>query len=240
MSDTEAPHESGPEARPERDEQPARTFPPRWLKAIFWCVILLGVTVTVVLQLEAQSDRRVAQDNQATISADLKRVCDTNGILMYEDRDICLKADQMQENPTQAIPGPKGDPGKDGIDGENGADSTLPGPSGPAGKDGKDSTVPGAAGTDGQSIQGQPGSAGEPGVPGPAGPAGKDGAPGATGATGTTGLTGANGRGVADVQCVGDGDESYWQITYTDGTTDHSSGPCKVESKPEPTAEPTP
>ncbi|SEE82175.1 hypothetical protein SAMN04489740_2674 [Arthrobacter alpinus] len=215
----------------------ARPFPPRWLAILFWCIILIGVMLTVGLQLKAQSDTRTAQANSQTLSADIIRICDTSGTLLVDDRDVCEKATQVQEDPSQAIPGPKGDPGKDGLDGEDGADSTVPGPSGPAGKDGKDSTVPGAAGTDGQSIQGQPGNAGEPGVPGPAGPAGKDGAPGATGATGTTG---ANGRGVADVQCVGDGDESYWQITYTDGTTDHSSGPCKVESKPESTAEPTP
>lgn len=212
--------------------QHARPFPPRWLVIILGCIVVVGVILTVGLQLKAQLDTRTAQANSQTLAADIKRMCATNGTLMVDDRDLCVKATQVQENPTQAIPGPKGDTGADGLDGLPGIDGATgpPGPTGPAGQVGP----AGADGTDG--ISGESGLPGAGGLPGPAGPAGKDGAMGATGATG---LTGESGRGITGVQCIGDGDDSYWQITYTDGTTAQSSGPCRIEG-PEPTALPTP
>ncbi|TAJ46370.1 MAG: collagen-like protein [Herbiconiux sp.] len=96
--------------------------------------------------------------------------------------------------------GEKGDQGDMGVPGQSG----LPGPAGTNGADGTD----GSAGTNG-----------EPGPAGPAGPAGADGAPGAPGANGN------DGRGLAAVECQPDG---TWLITYTDGTTSTTSGPCRV------------
>lgn len=108
----------------------------------------------------------------------------------------------------QDIPQPEpGEQGAQGIPGERGPRG-FDGPPGPAGKDG----APGVNGADG--ADGSPGLQGPTGadstVPGPQGPAGAD------------------GRGVDDVQCVGDGQESYWQITYTDGTSSVSPGPCRL------------
>lgn len=94
---------------------------------------------------------------------------------------------------SDAVPGPKGDPGDAGPKGEPGAASTVPGPAGPAGP-------AGAAG-----AQGDAGPKGDPGsdstVPGPAGPKGDkgDGSKGDKGeastALGPKGQKGARGEG---------------------------------------------
>lgn len=83
----------------------------------------------------------------------------------------------------------------------------LPGPPGIDGSDGND----GAAGP-----------AGAIGATGPAGPTGKD---GANGKDGTDGVDGKDGRGVSSVTC---GDDGAWTITYTDGTSSTTNGPCRV------------
>lgn len=93
----------------------------------------------------------------------------------------------------------------------------VPGPTGPAG-------APGPAGADGL-----PGTADD----GVDGRDGADGGPGTDGADGAPGAPGAEGRGVAGVECVGEGAESRWVVTYTDGTTSSSGGPCRVD-QPEP------
>lgn len=132
-----------------------------------------------------------------------------------------------------------------GEQGERG----LTGPPGPAGADGKSIVgppgpvgPPGVRGADGQSVTGPAGAAGakgsqgEQGTPGLPGPAGLDGAPGAPGAPGPEGAPGlpgapgADGRGISAVTCQADGN---WAITYTDGTTSWTDGPCRVPATPE-------
>ena len=81
---------------------------------------------------------------------------------------------------------------------------------------------------------------GETGPAGPAGPAGAKGDPGesVTGPKGDTGERGADGRGITSITCEADGS---WLVTYTDGTTSTTSGPCRIAtSEPTPTPSDTP
>lgn len=153
--------------------------PLRW--AFFACVLAITIGVGGLLfnQWAATTDKNTAQANSQTLAQDIQTICETQGKLVIADRDLCAKAESVQQKPTEAIPGPKGDPGnagKDGlsgpagaqgtpgrdgvtgpagaqgIPGTNGADSTVPGPpgpTGPKGEPGKDSTAPGPAGPKG-------------------------------------------------------------------------------------------
>lgn len=195
--------------------QPQREpFPPRWMFLVLAIVIIVGLGWTVYNQLSATADKNTAQANSQTLAQDIQTVCATQGKLLVDDRDLCAKAEQVQQNPTEAIPGPKGDPGtagKDGMDGAAGKDSTVPGP---AGADGKDSTTPGPQGPAGppgaDSIV--PGPAGPQGPQGPRGPAGADGADGAspssftfTDRTGATYTCTPNPPGSSTYTCASDG-----------------------------------
>ncbi|ALV43109.1 hypothetical protein AU252_19715 [Pseudarthrobacter sulfonivorans] len=172
-----------------------REFPPRWL--MFLCVLAIaaGVGFLGFNQWAATQDRNTAQSNAATLAQDLERICKDQGSLLLDNRDVCAKATQVQENPTESIPGPKGDTGaagRDGLDGEPGPPGP-PGPGGPGGEPGTAGTqgAAGASGTDGANgLPGAdstiPGPAGPQGEPGPAGPAGEPGPPGATGSDGQT------------------------------------------------------
>lgn len=61
---------------------------------------------------------------------------------------------------------------------------------------------------------------------GPAGPAGADSTvPGPVGATGEQGPQGVS---IVDVDCVGEGADSTWQITLSDGQILNGGGPCKA------------
>lgn len=171
-----------------QQSQQREPFPPRWMFLVLATVIIVGLGWTVYNQMSATADKNTAQANSQTLAQDIQTVCATQGKLMVDDRDLCAKAESVQQNPTEAIPGPKGDPGaagKDGRDGKDGAageDSTVPGPAGatgPAGADGKDSTIPGPQGPAGQAGA-------DSTVPGPAGPQGKQGPAGANGANGSS------------------------------------------------------
>lgn len=75
-------------------------------------------------------------------------------------------------------------------------------------------------------VQGPPGPSGPPGLAGRNGLDGDDGAPGLPGkdgASGAAGTNGSDGRGISVLQCLSDG---TWRVTYTDGTTSTTSGPC--------------
>lgn len=129
-------------------------------------------------------------------------------------------------------PGPTGSPGDPG---EPGRDATAsPGVPGAAGKDA--TGAPGAAGTPGKDATGAPGKDGAAGadstVLGPPGPGGQPGPPG------SPGPEGQSGRGVAAIECQGAGDASQWVITYTDGTTSTSAGPCRLAQSPGPDPDP--
>lgn len=172
-----------------------KDFPPRWLMFVCVLAVAIGVGILVADKWSATQDRNVAQANSQTLAQDIQQVCESQGKLMVDDRDLCAKATQVQENPTEAIPGPKGDAGTNGKDGINGADGTpgATGPTGPAGADGS----AGPAGPQGprgpQGMQGEPGPQGPPGEPGAdaaPGPAGPQGPQGETGAAGTDGEDG--------------------------------------------------
>lgn len=172
-------------------------FPPRWMFLVLAVVIVLGVGWTAYNQVSAMNEKNTAQANSQTLAQDIQTVCNSQGRLLVNDRDLCAKAEQVQQNPTEAIPGPKGDPGPPGRDGIDG-DTVV----GPKGDPGKDSTVPGPAGAD-SNVPGPPGAAGKdstaPGPPGPAGPPGADstvpGPPGPAGPPGERGATGEPGTG---------------------------------------------
>lgn len=91
---------------------------------------------------------------------------------------------------------------------------------GPIGPPGPVSTAPGPAGEDGEdgadsTVPGPPGA--DSTVPGPPGPAGED------------------GRSVTAVDCLEDG---TWRISYSDGTTSSTPGPCRVDIVPSPDPDP--
>ncbi|HEX9226740.1 MAG TPA: hypothetical protein VF885_08785 [Arthrobacter sp.] len=160
-------------------------------------MIIVGLGWTVYNQMAANADKNTAQANSQTLAQDIQTVCATQGRLLVDDRDLCVKAEQVQQNPTEAIPGPKGEPGvpgKDGMDGARGPVGVA-GPAGAPGVAGADSTVPGPAGKDGASstVPGPQGLTGPPGadstVPGPAGPQGEMGPAGPAGAPGKDGAS---------------------------------------------------
>ena len=166
---------------------------------------------------EQSQKQEIAQEAQAVI-------CTAADVQVY-DQDLCARLEAVATEPANPAAGPKGDKGDPGRDGRDGKDSTVPGPAGPPGKDGSD-------GLD-SLIAGPPGATGAPGkdssVPGPAGPPGADGADGAPG---------ADGRGISSVTCEGTGDASYWVVTYTDGTSQTSTGPCRLTALTLPTGAP--
>ena len=170
----------------------------------FACLLAIAVGIGFMgfNQWATTQDKYVAQANAETLAQDINSICKSEGKFLLNNRDVCNKGADVLENPTAAIAGPKGDPGKDGepgrdgvdgsngIDGKNGADSKVPGPPGTDGTDGSDSTVPGPPGADGtnglngadSTVPGPQGEQGEPGadstVPGPQGEQGEQGEPG--------------------------------------------------------------
>lgn len=218
-------------------------FPPRWAFLVLALVIIVGLGWTVYNQVAATQDKQTAQANSQTLAHDIQLVCEAQGKLLIDDRDLCAKADAVQQKPTEAIAGPRGEPGKDGVAGPPG----LPGMDGQDGKPGP-AGLPGANGTngaDGLPITGATGAQGLPGkdstVPGPMGPAGPQGEPGPTGATGADstvpgpagepgpqGPQGDPGRGIKSAYCGTDG---RWVITYTDGEV-QDGGECRATITP--------
>ena len=237
-------------------EKHREPFPPRWMFFVLALMIIAGLVWNVYVTISATAEKNTAQANSQTLARDIQNICQQQGKLLVDDRDLCAKATLVQETPSEAIPGPKGEKGNPGepgprgplgFPGPPGADSKVPGPMGPAGRPGRDGddglaglTVPGPAGSDG--TPGPAGPAGPPGadstVPGPAGPAGPPGEPGPAGAdstvpgppgpAGPAGPAGADGRGIADAQCGPDG---RWSIRYTDGTT-QDGGVCRTDPAP--------
>lgn len=212
-------------------------FPPRWAFLVLALVIIVGLGWTVYNQVAATADKNTAQANSQTLARDIQQVCEAQGKLLIDDRDLCAKAEKVQQNPTQAIAGPKGDAGAPGLPGMDGKDG-KPGPAGAKGDPGEDSTatgapgIPGTDGKDGATITGPPGPAGAQGEPGQAGADGADGAdstvPGPEGPEGPQGPQGEPGRGIASAYC---GDDGRWDITYTDGAT-QDGGTCRTTLTP--------
>lgn len=199
-------------------------FPPRWAFFVLALMIAAGLGWMVYDRLATTADKNTAQANSQTLAHDVQMICETNGELLVQERDICPKADSVLANPTEAIPGPKGEPGKDGLPGPKG-EPGIPGVPGKDGAPGADSDVPGAPGAD-SVVPGPPGKDGKDGIDGRDG---MDGAPGADSTVpGPAGPQGEPGRGIADTYCQ---DNGLWQITYTDGAVDNDAGRCRA---PEP------
>lgn len=235
-------------------------FPPRWAFLVLGLMIMAGLVWNVYVTLSTTAEKNTAQANSQTLAQDIQRVCQAQGKLLVEDRDLCAKATAVQETPTEALPGPKGDKGNPGDPGPAGKDSDVPGPPGPPGADSK---VPGPVGPPGRpgddglaglSVRGPSGGDGAPsnipGPPGPAGPAGPAGEPGAAGPAGPPGPAGADstvpgpqgpagadgqpGANGADGRGITDAqcrDDGRWAITWTDGTTT-DGGNCRATIAP--------
>lgn len=217
-------------------------FPPRWMFFVLALMIIAGLVWNVYVTLSATAEKNTAQANSQTLAKDIQSICEQQGKLLVDDRDLCAKATLVQETPSDAIPGPKGDKGNDGEPGPRGplgfpgpegakGDTGPVGPLGPVGPKG-DVGDDGVAGLSFQGPAGPPGPAGEPG---PAGPAGADstvpgpaGPPGADGPPGPAGANGADGRSITDAQCRPDG---RWAISWSDGTTT-DAGQCRADPAP--------
>lgn len=145
---------------------------------------------------DAQTKADTASANAETLAKEIGSMCSSEGKLMVNNRDLCAKGEEVLENPSAVISGPKGDPGYNGLDGTNGVD-------GPPGKDG----------TNG--VDGPPGKDGIDGTNGVDGSAGQDGLNGADGANGTDGTNGTNGTNGAD---GADGPPPA-SFTWTDSTS---------------------
>lgn len=117
--------------------------------------------------------------------------------------------------------------GRDGIDGRDGEDAS---PSMVAeavrGYCAARNECQGPRGETG--ATGATGASGANGADGAQGPAGPPGPTGATGERGEQGVRGEPGAGIQSISCEGNGPDSYWVFTFTDGNTQTVSGPCRV------------
>lgn len=210
-------------------------FPPRWAFFVAVLMIIAGIAWNIYMQYSATQDKNTAQANSQTLAQDIQQVCEAQGKLLVDDRDLCAKAEAVQDQPTEALPGPKGDKGNDGERGPLGPIGPVGaagerGPLGPVGPKGDKGDI-GDDGVAGLSFQGPAGADGAPGLPGPQGepgPAGPPGAdstiPGPAGPPGTAGANGSDGRGIESAYCQ---DNGRWLITYTDGSTS-DGGECRT------------
>lgn len=209
----------------------------RWMKWALLGVTLIacGLAVLSYVYFNQAKDNAEAlaiqQTQEKQVIAEEARavICKADDVEVY-DEELCSRLDEAAntggatardgKDGRDGIPGPRGLNGQDGRDG-------IPGPEGPAGRDGRDGAagigrdgLAGLTGRDGVSIIGPEG---PPGPVGPTGPAGVAGPPG------PVGPTGANGRGIKDMQCIGEGSDSYVLVTFTDETTTTWAGPCRLD-----------
>lgn len=180
------------------------------------------------LALQQTQEKQVIAEEASAV------ICKADDVEVY-DEELCSRLEAAADaggaiagrdgkDGRDGVTGPRGAPGQDGRDG---ADGSL-GPSGPAGRDGSN----GANGANGVGLNGVNGSDGTPGTPGPTGPAGPQGPAGPAGPEGPAGVDGrpgADGRGIKDMQCIGDGQDSYVLVTFTDDTTTVWAGPCRLD-----------
>ncbi|WP_341394074.1 hypothetical protein [Arthrobacter sp. G119Y2] len=222
----------------------------RWDKRVkwglFWVLMIGGLAGFFWLgqvtadrdsaKAEAASEQQAKKDIAVEARAAL---CSAGEVAVY-DANLCDQLEKIAEEPSRLEQGPQGIQGVQGVTGTRG-------PAGADGKDGADGE-PGPAGANG--VDGAEGVNGLNGEAGPAGADGADGAdstvpgpvgpPGANGSDGAPGSPGPSGRGITSVTCEGTGDASYWLVTYDDGTTQTSGGPCRISPAapaPEPTLE---
>jgi hypothetical protein len=187
----------------------------------------------------AQRDATALQSQN--LATQITQACNDKDAASELPAGLCVRAQQIKQDPIPGVPGAPGAPGPAGPTGTNGAAGIpgepgvagapgaagaagIPGAPGAAGTDG----TPGAAGTDGTpgaaGTDGTPGAAGTPGLPGTPGldgAPGPQGNPGPQGAQGVPGATGQPGRGIAGLRFEGDGNGNCNAvITYTDGPPD--------------------
>jgi hypothetical protein len=239
----------------------ARRVDKRQKWGLFALSMLLLIALAVIGVLWWQTRDYAALQEQAAASEQVEKknlaeeaqeaLCKAGDAQFY-DADLCQRLQAVAAEPSRGEAGPRGPEGPMGPIGPQG----IPGEQGPRGFEGLMGKIgiPGIPGLDGidgadgrDGIDGAPGPQGETGAMGPAGPAGpqgergEKGAPGEpgpqgergpAGADGATGATGAQGVSITDVDCVGDGDDSYWQITLSDGAVLTSDGPCRVRTIP--------
>ncbi len=87
-------------------------FPPRWVFLVAALMIIAGLGWNVYMQVSTTADKNTAQANSQTLAQDIQSICDTQGKLLLDDRDLCAKAVAVQEEPTEAIAPAKGEPGR--------------------------------------------------------------------------------------------------------------------------------
>lgn len=155
----------------------------------FACLLAVaaGVGFVGVNQWSTTQDKYTAQANAEILAQDIQQICQTEGKFVLNNRDLCIKGENVLDNPSAPIAGPKGEPGSNGADGLNGADG-APGTNGQNGEPGTDG-VDGTNGTNG--IDGLNGA--DSVVPGPQGPVGPQGLPGPQGDPGINGSNGTDG-----------------------------------------------
>lgn len=207
--------------------EPETVVTPRWrpswrdlLSALIVLVVISGGTTVIILQSLALS-----QFQASGVTKD--------GIISSQQNDITKLRNQVYalgHKPVVAQPSPVPATPQTGVKGDKG-DTGEQGPAPSAGQvagavqdycaaHGGCIGAPGQTGTAGEAGNvGQPGANGADGAVGPTGPAGPP------GPQGDPGTAGADGRGVTAVTCQNDG---TWLITYTDGTTSTTQGPCKI------------
>jgi len=184
-------------------------------------LILLLLLVGWILFDRSTSQRsaELAQDNAASIAAQVRAACERRGLTAIELGDLCRQVEHIEERPAEVIPGPPGPQGPPGRD------STVPGPQGPRGFPGSmgiqgppgppGASVEGPQGPPGESVQGPQGPAGERGAPGPQGEPGESivGPPGPAGPAGPAGADGATGP-----ACPDDVEPVEWTVTEPQAT----------------------
>jgi hypothetical protein len=182
------------------------------------CVILAcGLVVSdaslhIVQQHRISNLQQIVGDTKADDAKAYQALLDKYTKLYSQIAGSGQTPSQPAPSEIEPLPGPAGKTGATGATGPSGpvgatgpqGEKVEPGPIGPAGADGAD---------------------GAPGDPGPQGPPGDPGPAGATGPAGPQGPAGADGRGITSVTCQDDGS---WLISYTDGTTSTTQGPCKI------------
>lgn len=213
-----------------------RPVPHTWW--LYAALLAVGVAMFVWTQITVKSLGNELDQTRSDNAALAAQVRSLGGQPVAEGKTGARGDVGPQGPPGPAGPqgpvGPEGPRGPIGITGQSPACLLEPtrcvgpkganGAPGAAGEDGK----PGAAGKAGpQGPKGDPGPAGAQGDPGPAGPQGPP------GAQGPAGVDGKDGRGVQSMTCQDDGS---WLITYTDGTTSTTDGPCRVPAPPVNTA----
>lgn len=223
------------------DEKPRATKMKKTFIALTAVFVLLFLTADVYAHVVQQSRVDVANSRLDAMITAYAQVAGECAAAEDCDSDAPPAAEIIEDaTPSATLPGPVGAAGRDPYPSEIAAavasycaDFSCNGPSGgqgppgPAGADGTDgepSTVPGPAGADGA-----PGA--DSAVPGPQGPAGDTGPQGPQGPPGADGAPGADGRSVTGVDCLEDG---TWRVTYSDGSTSSTPGPCRVFPVPDP------